>query len=100
MGSIITEETEQRDEVLPGSGKTVGILGVPLAFGQSMLGVEIGPSAVRVAGLASGIASLGYDVNDRGDLRVDRPRSHRESDNLKHLNEVFNTCSQLAVETE
>lgn len=85
---------------IPGKGKTVGVLGVPLAFGQSMLGVELGPSAVRVAGLASGIASLGYEVNDRGDLRVERPRSHRESDELKHLNEVFNTCSQLAVETE
>ncbi len=89
-----------KEEQLPGSGKTVGIVGVPLAFGQSMLGVELGPSAIRVASLASGIASLGYEVNDRGDLRVERPRSHQESDNLKHLNEVFSTCSQLAVETE
>ncbi len=93
-------ERDLRDEQLPGLGKTVGILGVPLAFGQSMLGVELGPSAMRVAGLAPGIASLGYEVNDRGDLRVERPRSHRESDTLKHLNEVFGTCTQLAVETE
>ena len=42
-------------EALPGAGKTVGILGVPLAFGQSMLGVELGPAATRVAGLASAI---------------------------------------------
>ena len=83
-----------------GTGKTVGIVGVPLAFGQSMLGVELGPAAIRVAGLASGIAALGYEVNDRGDVRVERPRSHQESDTLKHLNEVFSTCSQLAVETE
>jgi arginase len=95
-----TVDIEQSDEQLPGAGKTVGILGVPLAFGQGMLGVELGPSAVRVAGLASGIASLGYEVDDRGDLRVERPRSHHESDQLKHLNEVFDTCSQLAVEVE
>ena len=85
----------------PGAGKTVGILGVPLAFGQSMLGVELGPPATRFAGLAPGIAKLGYEVNDHGDLRVERPRSYpREGDRLKYLNEVFTTCSELAVETE
>ena len=86
---------------LPGSGKTVGILGVPLAFGQGMLGVELGPAATRVAGLAPAIAKLGYEVNDRGDLRVERPRTYpREGEQLKYLNEVFATCSALAIETE
>ena len=90
-----------REEQLPGAGRTVGIVGVPLAFGQSMLGVELGPSAIRVAGLASAIASLGYEVNDRGDLRVERPRTYpREGEQLKYLNEVFATCSALAIETE
>lgn len=90
-----------KEEQLPGAGKTVGIVGVPLAFGQSMLGVELGPSAIRVAGLASAIASLGYEVNDRSDLRVERPRSYpREGEKLKYLNEVFATCSALAIETE
>ena len=90
-----------KKEQLPGSGKTVGLVGVPLAFGQSMLGVELGPAAIRVAGLASGIASLGYEVNDRGDVRVERPRTYpREGEKLKYLNEVFATCSALAEETE
>ncbi len=85
----------------PGSGKTVGILGVPLAFGQGMLGVELGPSATRVAGLARKIAQLGYEVNDRGDLRVERPHTYpREGEQLKYLNEVFATCTELAAETE
>jgi arginase len=90
-----------KKEELPGSGKTVGIAGVPLAFGQSMLGVELGPAAIRVAGLAAGIASLGYEVNDRGDVRIERPRTYpREGEKLKYLNEVFATCSALAAETE
>jgi len=90
-----------KEEKLPGVGKTVGIVGVPLAFGQSMLGVELGPAAMRVAGLASGIAALGFEVNDRGDLRVERPRTYpREGERLKYLNEVFATCSALAIETE
>ena len=85
----------------PGAGKTVGILGVPLAFGQGMLGVELGPSATRVAGLASAIAKLGYEVNDLGDLRVERSHSYpREGEHLKYLNEVFATCSELATATE
>lgn len=90
-----------KKEELPGSGKTVGIAGVPLAFGQSMLGVELGPAAIRVAGLAAGIASLGYEVNDRGDVRIERPRTYpREGEKLKYLNEVFATCAALAAETE
>jgi arginase len=89
------------EQLQPGTGKTVGIVGAPLAFGQGMLGVELGPSAIRVAGLASAIASLGYEVNDRGDLRVDRPRTYpREGEKLKYLNEVFATCSALAIEAE
>lgn len=88
-------------EALPGAGRTVGILGVPLAFGQSMLGVELGPAATRVAGLVPAIANLGYQVNDRGDIRVERPRTYpRDGERLKYLNEVFATCSALAVETE
>src|ERR1700756_4559906 len=86
---------------MPGAGKTVSILGVPLAFGQSMGGVELGPSAIRVAGLTRQIATLGYDVNDRGDLHVDRPRAYpHENERLKYLTEVHATCSQLAALTE
>jgi len=85
----------------PGAGKTVSIVGVPLAFGQSMLGVEIGPSAVRVAGLPQRIAKLGYEVNDRGDVHVERPRSYpREGERLKYLTEVHSTCTKLANLTE
>src|SRR2546423_8844681 len=66
-----------------------------------MLGVELGPSATRVAGLVPKIAKLGYEVNDRGDLRVDRPKTYpREGEKLKYLNEVFATCKELAAETE
>jgi arginase len=100
MGNGFTTTGITHDQ-LPGAGKTVGIFGVPLAFGQGMLGVELGPAATRVAGLAPAIAKLGYEVNDRGDLRVERPRTYpREGERLKYLNEVFATCSALALETE
>jgi len=86
---------------MPGVGKNVSILGVPLGFGQSMAGVDLGPSAIRVAGLAQQIAKLGYEVNDLGDLQVDRPRSHpREGEKLKYLTEVHATCVRLAAQVE
>ncbi|SRR6266567_790390 len=86
---------------LPGVGKNVSIVGVPLGFGQSMAGVDLGPSAIRVAGLAQRIAKLGYEVNDLEDVQVDRPRSHpREGEKLKYLTEVYATCAQLAVQVE
>lgn len=86
---------------LPGAGRNVTILGVPLGFGQSMAGVDLGPSAMRVAGITERIAKLGYEVNDLGDLDVDRPRSHpREGEKLKYLREVHAACERLAVEVE
>lgn len=86
---------------LPGAGKTVSVVGVPLSFGQSMAGVDMGPSAMRAAGLAQRISKLGYEVNDTGDIRVERSRTNlREGEKLKHINEVHAACSQLAAQVE
>src|SRR6185503_10684359 len=85
----------------PGASRTVNILGVPLSFGQSMAGVDMGPSAMRAAGLAQRIAKLGYEVNDVGDIRIERSRTNlREGEKLKHITEVHAACSQLAAQVE
>jgi arginase len=82
---------------LPGTGKSVSILGVPLSFGQSMAGVDLGPGAIRVAGLARRIKKLGYEVEDPGDLPIERPRSEPAvNDKLKYLSEIQKACEQLA----
>jgi len=86
---------------LPGAGKRVSILGVPLGYGASMAGVDIGPAALRVARIAERVAELGYEVNDRGDLRLVRPRSHpKPGDRLKYLSEIKAACEELASETK
>ncbi|MGH9905706.1 MAG: arginase family protein, partial [Pyrinomonadaceae bacterium] len=80
-------------------GKPVRIVGVPLAYGASMAGVDMGPAALRVARLHERIAQLGYQVTDAGDLRVDRPKSRpKPDDKAKYLNEITAACEQLAVE--
>ena len=65
--------------------KALGILGV-LGYGASMAGVDIGPAALRVARLNQRIARLGYTVDDRGDMRLERPRTFpEETEKLKYV---------------
>jgi len=86
---------------LPGEGKSVCILGVPLSFGQSMAGVDLGPGAIRVAGLAPRIQKLGYSVDEMGDLPLERPRSlPAVGEKLKYLQEIHEACERLASAVE
>ena len=81
--------------------RSVSVLGVPLGYGASMAGVDIGPAALRVARLDQRIARLGYSVHDLGDMRLERPQSLPEvDDKLKYVREISNACEQLAVEVE
>jgi arginase len=83
------------------SKKAVSVLGVPLGYGSSMAGVDMGPAALRVARLNQRIAGLGYSVRDLGDLRLERPQTHPEPhDKLKYVKEISNACEQLAREVE
>lgn len=49
------------------------IYGVPMDLGQMRRGVDMGPSAVRYAGLQERLARLGYDVHDGGNVAVIQP---------------------------
>jgi len=81
--------------------KSLSILGVPLGYGASMAGVDMGPAALRVARITQRIARLGYSVHDLGDMRLERPQSFPEVDEkLKYVREISNACEQLAKEVE
>jgi len=81
--------------------RAVSIFGVPLGYGASMAGVDIGPAALRVARLNQRIARLGYTVRDLGDMRLERPQVFPEvDDKLKYVGEISNACEQLAKEVE
>ncbi len=81
--------------------KTVAILGVPLGYGASMAGVDIGPAALRVARLEQRIERLGYRVRDLGEMRLERPQSiPLQGEKLRYLREISNACKQLADEVE
>src|SRR5688572_20932162 len=81
--------------------KAISILGVPLGYGASMAGVDMGPAALRVARLHQRIARLGCSVQDLGDMRLERPQGFPEpNERLKYVREISNACEQLAREVE
>ncbi len=99
--ALISENSlaESATELTP--KRKVSILGVPLGYGASMAGVDMGPSALRVARLHQRIAQLGYEVTDLGDIRLGRPQSPPETnETLKYLSEISDACEQVATEVQ
>jgi arginase len=77
--------------------RQIRILGVPLDLGQSRRGVDMGPSAMRVAGLASRLEALGHTVTDGGNIAVAiaETKSFGET-NARYLHEITDTCTKAA----
>ena len=101
MVDAVVAEKEKRNSTDSSNPKAVDILGVPLAYGASMAGVELGPAALRVARLKRRIAQLGYVVRDLGDIEVEQSQSNPEpADKLKYLNEIRAACAELAQKVE
>jgi arginase len=79
----------------------IRILGVPMDLGQSRRGVDMGPSALRVAGLQARLKQLGYQVEDIGNISVKQPEEQHYGDKrAKYLNEIAETCQGLAETVE
>ncbi len=77
--------------------KHIRIIGVPLDLGQSRRGVDMGPSAMRVAGLEAKLEALGYEVKDVGNVPVALAETKTEGDpHAKYLKEITDTCSKEA----
>jgi arginase len=85
---------------LPASGiapKKIRVIGVPLDLGQSRRGVDMGPSAVRVAGLEMRLEELGHVVEDGGNVAVAMPEQKKAGDpHAKYLKEITTTCTKEA----
>jgi len=80
---------------------SVGIVGVPMAYGASTAGVDMGPAALRVAGLEERVSQLGYAVRDLGDLKLERSRKlAAPGEKLKYLVQIKAACEELAKNVE
>jgi arginase len=97
--ALISQQPQAFASDRPGTGRRVSILGVPLAFGSGLPGVDLGPAALRVARLNQRIAQLGYEVRDLGDMRIARPQLTPEPlDKIKFITEMITACEELASE--
>ena len=70
-------------------------------LGAGRRGVDMGPSAVRLAGLNEKLASLGYEVEDLGNVVVDQPENLPVGPaNARYLPQIAHTCARLAEMVE
>ncbi len=83
--------------------RSVRILGVPMDLGADRRGVDMGPSAIRYAGLAEELEAMGLTWADGGDLRVPNPEerdatpSQLEGGPAKFLDETADVCRELST---
>jgi arginase len=76
----------------------IAIIGAPLDLGQGRRGVDMGPSAMRVANLNARLAALGYTVEDLGNVPVDQAEASPEGHpRAKYLPQIAATCQRLAT---
>ncbi|HHC9657202.1 TPA: arginase [Staphylococcus aureus] len=81
--------------------KAIDIIGAPSTFGQRKLGVDLGPTAIRYAGLISRLKQLDLDVYDKGDIKVpavDIGKFHSEQKGLRNYDEIIDVNQKLNKE--
>jgi len=78
------------------ANRRVTLIGVPLDLGGGRRGVDMGPSAFRVAGVDARAAELGHQVEDAGDLPVKIQETQGPGDpRLRYLREILEVCELL-----
>jgi arginase len=82
--------------------KNISIIGVPMDLGQMRRGVDMGPSAIRYAGVVERLENLGYKINDLGNIEIAQPeRVHTSPDtNLRNLKAVAEGNKKLSQKVD
>ena len=81
--------------------KIVNIIGFPMDLGADRRGVDMGPSALRIAGLKEKLERLGYKIIDSGDIYIQiKEKQKIANPKLKYLNEIVRTAKMLATKVE
>ena len=78
--------------------RPIWIIGAPLDLGQTRRGVDMGPSAIRYAGLEERLGAMGHTVSDRGNVVAPEPEAISLGDErARFLPEILDACAELAA---
>jgi arginase len=76
---------------------TIAVIGAALDLGQGRRGVDMGPSAIRYAGLETRLSALGFEVEDLGNVFAAVAEATEEGDeNARFLAQIKETCERIA----
>ena len=79
----------------------IAVIGAPMDLGAGRRGVDMGPSAIRVAQLQTRLAKLGYVAEDCGNVAVEQPENRPVGNQAaRYLGEIQRTCARLAATVE
>lgn len=81
--------------------KKLSIIGMPMDLGQMRRGVDMGPSAIRYAGINENLKELFDEIEDLGDIPIGRPEVQiKEGTNLRNLDLVAEKNEMLAEKVD
>src|SRR5881409_3089319 len=86
---------------MPTKKRSIDVIGVPVDLGAGRRGVDMGPSAIRVADLEPRLEQLGHKVQDAGDLDVMIPETQKVGDGkLRYKAPIMAFCEELRTAVE
>ncbi|MDT8862340.1 arginase [Alkalihalobacillus sp. MEB130] len=84
-----------------GTKKKISVVGVPMDLGQIRRGVDMGPSAMRYAGLLEDLKGQGFEVIDYGDLTIHRSTNGtNQEQKIRNLQEVISVSEELCIKLD
>jgi arginase len=93
----VSNQPMPKSNVQTPAPRRIRVIGVPLDMGASRRGVDMGPSAMRVAGLEARLEKLGHQVTDGGNIRVEIAETQPHgTDSARYLAEIAETCTRTA----
>jgi arginase len=92
FAAIPRAASPQRRRVQVQPARRIRVIGVPIDLGASRRGVDMGPSAMRVAGLEARLEALGHQVTDGGNIRVEIAETQAAgNENAHYLQQIAET---------
>ncbi|CAN5632586.1 arginase [soil metagenome] len=95
MGTVPEGRQHDAGRARVGDGREVGILSVSMDLGAGRRGVDMGPSALRIAGVAQAVARMGYGVREIGTVHAPGQEEVDEGDaGARYLDHITEVCRQ------